>query len=87
LSFNKIPIHADAIIVYITVEWPTSMSSFADYLSKSQSGEYGVREALHMPKPPDYKPEKQLPGRGVSEVLHGNLSEADKLALYRSDYR
>ena len=64
-----------------------TMYNFADHMAKGKPDAYGVRESLHMPKPPDYKPEKQLPGRGVSEVLHGNLSEADQLAQYRVDYR
>lgn len=73
--------------VCVSVEWPTSMSGFTDYLAKSKQGEYGVRESLHMPKPPDYKPERQSPGKGVSEALHGRLSEADRLVLSRMDFR
>ena len=80
--------HFNSVMMFSTsVEWPTAMSQFTDYLAKSKQGEYGVRESLHMPKPPQHKPEKQLPGKGVSEALYGSLSEADKLVLSRMDFR
>ena len=85
-STNYNDLHKPSFTAAPPVEWTSSLSKVVDPYARHKY-HTTVRDSMHMPRPPKYSPDKQGPGRDLWEVLGTPLSEPEKLALSRMDYR